>query len=177
MRHWNLHLTCDTGSEEKHYTYTIITTDSNKQLKFLHDRMPVILENGSEDIRTWLDPNRYTWSKELQSLLVPFQGELEVYPVSKEVGKVGNNSPNFIIPVASSENKSNIANFFAKGMVIRRWGLYSFSWSFWGSSATWECPTAPRTLLSPEELKLTPSCRSGEGWQQPKISEDRCYEG
>jgi hypothetical protein len=38
-----------------------------------------------------------------------------VYPVSKEVGKVGNNSPNFIIPVASSENKSNIANFFAKG--------------------------------------------------------------
>ncbi|TVY41589.1 putative peptidase [Lachnellula subtilissima] len=102
------------GSEEKNYTFTIITTDSNKQLKFLHDRMPVILENGSEDIRTWLDPKRYSWSKELQSLLVPFQGELEVYPVSKDVGKVGNNSPNFIIPVASSENKSNIANFFAK---------------------------------------------------------------
>jgi hypothetical protein len=74
--------------------------------------MPVILENGSEELRTWLDPNRSTWSKELQNLLKPFQGELEVYPVSKEVGKVGNNSPNFIIPVASSENKSNIANFF-----------------------------------------------------------------
>jgi putative SOS response-associated peptidase YedK len=103
------------GSDEKHYTYTVITTDSNKQLKFLHDRMPVILENGSEELRTWLDPNRSTWSKELQSLLKPFQGELEVYPVSKEVGKVGNNSPNFIIPVASSKNKSNIANFFAKG--------------------------------------------------------------
>jgi putative SOS response-associated peptidase YedK len=103
------------GSDEKHYTYTVITTDSNKQLKFLHDRMPVILENGSEELRTWLDPNRSTWSKELQSLLKPFQGALEVYPVSKEVGKVGNNSPNFIIPVASSKNKSNIANFFAKG--------------------------------------------------------------
>ncbi|KAF4631298.1 hypothetical protein G7Y89_g6827 [Cudoniella acicularis] len=103
------------GTEEKLFTYTVITTDSNKQLKFLHDRMPVILENGSEDIRTWLDPKRYTWSKELQSLLKPFDGELEVYPVSKEVGKVGNNSPSFIIPVASSENKSNIANFFAKG--------------------------------------------------------------
>lgn len=77
--------------------------------------MPVILENGSEELRTWLDPNKFTWSKELQNLLVPFNGELEVYPVSKEVGKVGNNSPNFIIPVASSENKSNIANFFAKG--------------------------------------------------------------
>jgi hypothetical protein len=77
--------------------------------------MPVILENGSEELRTWLDPNRSTWSKDLQILLKPFKGELDMYPVSKDVGKVGNNSPNFIIPVASSENKSNIANFFAKG--------------------------------------------------------------
>ena len=100
------------GSDEKHYTYTIITTDSNKQLKFLHDRMPVILGQGSDQIRTWLDPQRYEWSKDLQSLLKPFEGELECYPVSKDVGKVGNNSPTFIIPVASSENKNNIANFF-----------------------------------------------------------------
>lgn len=100
------------GSEEKHYTYTIITTDSNKQLSFLHDRMPVILENGSDALRTWLDPQRSEWSKELQSLLKPFGDELECYPVSKEVGKVGNNSPTFIVPVASTENKNNIANFF-----------------------------------------------------------------
>ncbi|KAG0646214.1 peptidase [Hyphodiscus hymeniophilus] len=103
------------GVEEKTWTYTIITTSSNKQLHFLHDRMPVILENGSEELRTWLDPKRSTWSKDLQSLLQPFKGELEIYPVSKDVGKVGNNSPNFIIPVASTANKSNIANFFAKG--------------------------------------------------------------
>ena len=75
--------------------------------------MPVILENGSEQIRTWLDPNRYKWSKELQALLKPFEGELDCYPVSREVGKVGNNSPAFIVPVASSENKNNIANFFS----------------------------------------------------------------
>ena len=101
------------GSDEKHYTYTIITTDSNKQLSFLHDRMPVILENGSDQIRTWLDPSRSEWSKELQSLLKPFEGELECYAVSKDVGKVGNNSPAFIVPVASTENKHNIANFFS----------------------------------------------------------------
>ena len=77
--------------------------------------MPVILENGSEKMRKWLDPKRYEWSKELQSLLIPYEGELEVYPVSKDVGKVGNNSPSFIIPVDSKENKANIANFFAKG--------------------------------------------------------------
>lgn len=114
------------GSDEKLYSYTIITTDSNKQLKFLHDRMPVILENGSEDLRIWLDPKRYAWSKELQSLLKPYRGELEIYPVSKDVGKVGNNSPTFIVPISSSENKNNIANFFtnskntkAKGDTIR----------------------------------------------------------
>lgn len=76
--------------------------------------MPVILENGSEEIQTWLDPKRTAWSKELQCLLRPFQGEVDVYAVSKDVGKVGNNSPSFIIPVASRENKSNIANFFGK---------------------------------------------------------------
>ena len=75
--------------------------------------MPVILENGSDQIRTWLDPKRSQWSQELQGILKPFQGELECYPVSKDVGKVGNNSPSFIVPVASTENKSNIANFFA----------------------------------------------------------------
>ncbi|TEY86606.1 hypothetical protein BOTCAL_0005g00270 [Botryotinia calthae] len=103
------------GSDEKLYTYTIITTSSNNQLNFLHERMPVILDNGSENLRTWLDPKRSSWTKELQSLLKPYEGELEIYPVSKEVGKVGNDSPNFIVPVASTENKSNIANFFAKG--------------------------------------------------------------
>jgi putative SOS response-associated peptidase YedK len=101
-------------SGEKMYTFTIITTDSNKQMKFIHDRMPVILNPGSEDLRTWLDPNRYEWSKELQSLLKPWDGELEIYPVAKEVGKVGNNSADFIVPISSTENKKNIANFFNK---------------------------------------------------------------
>jgi putative SOS response-associated peptidase YedK len=99
-------------SDEKLFTYTIITTESNKQLSFLHDRMPVILDNGSEAIRTWLDPNRTEWSTDLQSLLKPFHGELECYPVSKDVGKVGNNSPSFLVPINSAANKNNIANFF-----------------------------------------------------------------
>ncbi|KAF7589744.1 hypothetical protein BBP40_003893 [Aspergillus hancockii] len=101
------------GSDEQLYTYTIITTSSNPYLKFLHDRMPVIFEPNSEEMKIWLDPSRTTWSKELQSALKPYEGELECYPVPKEVGKVGNNSPDFIVPVNSKENKSNIANFFA----------------------------------------------------------------
>ncbi|KAJ5172966.1 hypothetical protein N7492_005559 [Penicillium capsulatum] len=105
------------GSDEKLYTYTVITTASNPYLKFLHDRMPVILDPGTEAMHTWLDPNRTSWSKELQGILKPYSGELECYPVPKEVGKVGNNSPDFIVPVNSKENKSNIANFFANAKV------------------------------------------------------------
>jgi putative SOS response-associated peptidase YedK len=99
-------------AEEKLYTYTIITTDSNSQLRFLHDRMPVILDAGRDEMKMWLDPTRNRWSKELQSILKPYKGELECYPVSKDVGKVGNNSPDFIVPIDSKENKNNIANFF-----------------------------------------------------------------
>ena len=102
----------DMKEGEKLYTYAIITTDSNKQLKFLHDRMPVILEPGSENMRMWLDPSNVGWNKELQGMLRPFQGDLEIYPVDKAVGKVGNNSPIFVVPIDSKENKKNIANFF-----------------------------------------------------------------
>lgn len=100
------------GSEEKLYTYTIITTDSNKQLNFLHDRMPVIFEAGSPELKNWLDPSINTWSKDFQKSLKPFSGELECYPVDRAVGKVGNNSPLFTVPIDSPENKKNIANFF-----------------------------------------------------------------
>lgn len=100
-------------SAEKLYTYTIITTDSNKQLNFLHDRMPVILNPGTDEVKKWLDPTKNKWSRELQSLLKPYEGELEFYPVDPAVGKVGNNSPSFIVPVDSKENKKNIANFFS----------------------------------------------------------------
>jgi hypothetical protein len=37
--------------------------------------------------------------------------------VKKEVGKVGEDSPLFIVPLDSAENKSNIANFFSKSTV------------------------------------------------------------
>lgn len=76
--------------------------------------MPVILEPASEAMWNWLDPGRNTWSKELQAVLRPYKGELEVYPVHQDVGKVGNSSPAFIRPLDDQRNRSNIANFFNK---------------------------------------------------------------
>lgn len=75
--------------------------------------MPAILDPSAAAVATWLDPCRTSWSHDLQALLRPSAADLEVYSVSKEVGKVGNDSPSFVIPVASKENKENIANFFA----------------------------------------------------------------
>ncbi|KAL4965221.1 SOS response-associated peptidase [Aspergillus stella-maris] len=101
------------GSDEKLYTFTVITTSARPSLSWLHDRMPVILEPKSDAWNAWLDPKRTSWSKDLQAALNPYEGDLECYQVPKDVGKVGKNSPDFIVPVDSKENKSNIANFFA----------------------------------------------------------------
>ncbi|SNX82456.1 uncharacterized protein MEPE_01162 [Melanopsichium pennsylvanicum] len=108
------------------YTFTIVTTASNHQLGFLHDRMPVILPTD-EAISTWLGLNAEpksekqvkeggnmddTWSTEVAKLLRPLQGELECYKVPKEVGKVGNNDSSFILPV--EERRDGLKALFNK---------------------------------------------------------------
>lgn len=102
-----------TGQKSKLYTYTIITVPACSQMQFLHDRMPALLITPDE-IFTWLDPTTTTWTFKLQDLLQPFTGDLEIYPVTKEVGKVGNNDKSFILPRDSKENKSNIKHWFGK---------------------------------------------------------------
>ncbi|CAI2162340.1 13704_t:CDS:2 [Funneliformis geosporum] len=101
---------CVKFEENPLYTYTIITTMSSTSIEFLHDRMPVILENGSEELATWLDP-RTPWNPELARLLKPFAGELEIYPVSDDVGHVKNNSPDLILPL---DSKKSVIDFFQK---------------------------------------------------------------
>lgn len=59
---------------------TIITTDANSKMKFVHDRMPVILE--PEHWKEWLDTGTPGASK----LLTPTKdGSLDIYPVSAKV--------------------------------------------------------------------------------------------
>ncbi|KAG5930530.1 hypothetical protein E4U53_002219 [Claviceps sorghi] len=102
------------GADAALYTYTIVTTEASAPLRFLHDRMPVVLDPGSDAMRAWVDAGRWTWSADLQRLLRPFAGPLRVYPVRGDVGKVGNDSPSLVVPLDSTENPSNIANFFAR---------------------------------------------------------------
>lgn len=72
--------------------------------------MPVILSTAAE-MQLWLSPA--PWSPPVEALVRPLAGDtLEVYKVPQEVGKVQNDSPDFIQPIA--DRKGNIASLFAK---------------------------------------------------------------
>ena len=70
-------------------SYTIITTEANELMAQVHDRMPVILH--PRDFDRWLD--RAVTDQPPLDLLRPFPAdEMEAFEVSKDVGKVKNNS-------------------------------------------------------------------------------------
>ncbi|WVW85099.1 hypothetical protein I302_107136 [Kwoniella bestiolae CBS 10118] len=103
-----------TGNPLPLATYTILTTEPSKDIRWLHDRMPVILTEW-DDVRDWLDLGEVRgWreGKDGTGGVLRSHAGLESYPVPTEVGKIGNNSPTFIQPV--SERKDGIKSFFSK---------------------------------------------------------------
>jgi putative SOS response-associated peptidase YedK len=82
------------GSDSTMESCTIVTTDANRVLAELHDRMPVILAPG--DYALWLDPT-IDEPQKLQHLLAPCgEEELVVEPVSTHVNRVANDDPQCI---------------------------------------------------------------------------------
>lgn len=69
--------------EDKEWkTYTLITTEPNKEARAIHDRMPVILH--PEDEPKWLEPSNLTRDS-IEPLLRPFEDNgLEIYEVSSD---------------------------------------------------------------------------------------------
>ena len=77
-------------------SYTIITTDANKPMQELHDRMPAMLM--PEEFETWLDPSFHD-THALEDLIHPWpDDDIRFYRVNKEVGNVSNNRPELIEP-------------------------------------------------------------------------------
>lgn len=74
---------------------TIITTDANREMKPVHDRMPVILEEG--EWRSWLDAST---SAARELLDAANEKVIELWPVSTRVNNPRNNDPNCIEPLA-----------------------------------------------------------------------------
>jgi putative SOS response-associated peptidase YedK len=69
-------------------TFTIITTDANKVVKPIHDRMPVIM--GHNSMAAWL--SQATKAKELQEILIPCaDNQIQCFAVSKLVNSPKNN--------------------------------------------------------------------------------------
>lgn len=79
-------------------TYSIITTSPNKEMKTIHNRMPVILHQ--EDYASWLEPSLSSKS-DIAPFLRPYEdNELEIYKVSKNVNTARNNSAELIYPIS-----------------------------------------------------------------------------
>jgi len=76
---------------------TIITTEPNDFMAFIHNRMPVILPR--EAYAQWLNPAEQK-PEQLQPLLAPYPAEqMAAYPVSTVVNSPGNDTPDCIEPV------------------------------------------------------------------------------
>lgn len=80
-------------------SFTILTTEPNKEMSTVHDRMPVILHPDEED--AWLD-DTLTEPAEIEQFLRPLHdGGLEMYKVSTDVNITKNNENTLIYPLNS----------------------------------------------------------------------------
>lgn len=76
-------------------SYTLITTEANKLMRPIHDRMPVLLHPKEEVL--WLSGGEA--DEHLLSLLHPYPSEeMKAYPVSKLVNSPANDSPQVLEP-------------------------------------------------------------------------------
>jgi len=83
----------------EHQTYSIITTEPNKEMAKVHNRMPVILH--PEDEASWLEPSNKTRS-DIEPLLRPFEDNgLEIFRVSTDVNFTKNNDEHLVYPLSS----------------------------------------------------------------------------
>jgi len=76
------------------YSFSIMTTEPNKDMEPIHDRMPVILTPEHET--RWLDL-QYREREQLADLLVPYEdGMLEMYAVSEAVNSTRHNDKQLV---------------------------------------------------------------------------------
>jgi len=72
---------------------SIIVTGANATMQPIHERMPVILNPAQYN--SWLNTEHFNRAQ-LESLLVPFAGQLETFPVSRRVNSPRHDDPSLI---------------------------------------------------------------------------------
>lgn len=91
---------------EDYYSFTIITGPAPENLKWLHERMPVVIEPGTKEWDTWMNPEKESWADgEIEKLLeTKFNEEYMIcYQVGPDVGKTTNNGEKLIKPILKSD--------------------------------------------------------------------------
>jgi putative SOS response-associated peptidase YedK len=79
---------------------TILTTAAPEELRWLHERMPVIMDYDRYDL--WLDRSTPDIA-DLTELLLPYPAdELGVYPVSPKVNRAGMDTPELLEAVSGA---------------------------------------------------------------------------
>jgi putative SOS response-associated peptidase YedK len=82
-------------------TVAIVTTNANRTLSAIHDRMPVILPREAFDL--WLDSARVD-AQTAAALLLPTRDDvMEAFEISPAVNRVANDSEALIAPVAATQ--------------------------------------------------------------------------
>ncbi|CCE64124.1 hypothetical protein TPHA_0G02860 [Tetrapisispora phaffii CBS 4417] len=91
------------------YSFTIVTNTAPKELEWLHQRMPVVLEPGTLEWDSWFDHDKHEWSEpELnKTLKATYNSDsLFCYQVSKDVNKVENKGARLIKPILKEDKKT-----------------------------------------------------------------------
>ncbi|XP_015892568.3 uncharacterized protein LOC107426796 isoform X2 [Ziziphus jujuba] len=102
---------------EMFYTFTILTTSSSSALKWLHDRMPVIL-GDKESSDKWLTGSSAT---KFDTLLKPYENsDLVWYPVTPAMGKPSFDGPECIKEIKLKTEGSNLLSKFFSPKGIKK---------------------------------------------------------
>lgn len=77
-------------------SFAIVTTNANERVADIHNRMPVILPREYEE--AWLDDE--TKADTLKAMLIPYPAaEMRCYPISTQVNRPQNDSPDVMRPL------------------------------------------------------------------------------
>eukprot|EP00732_Lithocolla_globosa_P004347 Lithocolla_globosa_v1_NODE_3975_length_1539_cov_6.208895.p1 type:complete len:365 gc:universal NODE_3975_length_1539_cov_6.208895:1249-155(-) len=99
-------------TEEKIFSYAIVTIDAADNVSFIHDRMPVVLDTP-EKVKLWLECENDDHSFEMAKKVLQSYPSLKFTPVSDFVNKIKNDSEKCVKPIDLEKlNKGKISNFF-----------------------------------------------------------------
>lgn len=93
------------------FSFTLITMRASAEIRFLHDRMPCILQTD-EEIDAWLSDEPF---RSVSRLLRAFPAaDLEIYQVPPLVNQLSNKGPQCIMPADEHARTAGIAAYFRR---------------------------------------------------------------